>query len=108
MNPFLEATTGTRPSFAWQSIVFGRELLCKGFKKIIGNGENTRVWTESWLFDGRMRMSLMKNPLVDLNLKVKELIDFQRRDWKMEVLNELFYPADVALITAKKPVVTKK
>lgn len=49
----------------------------------------------------------MKNPLVDFNLKVHELIDFQKRDWNKELLLDLFYPVDVNLIIAKKPIVSK-
>ncbi|VVB14618.1 unnamed protein product [Arabis nemorensis] len=28
------------------------------------------VWTDKWLFDSQMRTSLMKNPLIDLYLKM--------------------------------------
>lgn len=98
---------GKRPSFAWRSIIFGREFLEKGLRKMVGNGEFLGVWTDPWLFDGRMRIPFMKNILVDLNFRVNDLIDVQRRDWNLDMLNDLFYPADVACITEKKPVVSK-
>lgn len=49
----------------------------------------------------------MKNPLVDLCLRVSDLIDIQKRNWNMEKLHELFYSADVLFIIDKKPVVSK-
>lgn len=79
-DSFLEAPIGSRPYFAWRSMIFGRELLDRGLRKMIGNGENTRVWIEQRLFDGKSRNTLMKNPLVDLELRVDKLIDFQIRD----------------------------
>jgi len=54
-NDFLSATKGNRPSYAWQSILFGRELLCRGLKRVIGNGEQTNVWIDNWIFDGKSR-----------------------------------------------------
>lgn len=40
---FLNATNGTRPSYAWRSILFGRALLSEGLKRVIGNGKSTSV-----------------------------------------------------------------
>ena len=54
-NDFLSATKGNCPSYAWQSILFGRELLCRGLKRVIGNGEQTNVWIDNWIFDGKSR-----------------------------------------------------
>ncbi|KAG2327368.1 hypothetical protein Bca52824_010096 [Brassica carinata] len=56
MNKILTASLGTRPSFAWRSIIFGRELLQKGLKRQIGNGLNTRAWIDKWLLDPELGM----------------------------------------------------
>lgn len=72
---FLEAIPGTRPSYAWKSILFGRELLVKGLKKMVGNGKSSLVWIDAWIFENGMRRPLIRNNVIDLNLRVSDLID---------------------------------
>ncbi|VVB01403.1 unnamed protein product [Arabis nemorensis] len=48
----------------------------------------------------------MKNPIVDLELRVDKLIDHRRRDWNLDLLRELFFPADFNLIISHKPVIS--
>lgn len=50
-SDFLKAVVGTRPSFAWRGIVFGRELLESGLKWQVGDGQNKRVWIDKWVDD---------------------------------------------------------
>lgn len=104
---FLEAVPGKRPSYAWRSILFSRELLLPGLNKKIGNGRNTRVWTEQWLFDDRMRAPLIKNNFIDLNLYVKDLIDIPNIKWNGTRLRDLFYPEDITGIMKNQPMVWK-
>ncbi|XP_048613591.1 uncharacterized protein LOC125587367 [Brassica napus] len=100
---FNSATLGTIPSFGWRSLLFGKELLDKGLKWMIGNGEDTLVWVSPWLDDGiRMKSPLMKNIFVDLDLKVSALIEQHSGAWNLLLLNQLFYPQDVELILKMK------
>lgn len=106
---FLSAKLGKRPSYAWRSILHGRDLLIKGLRHMVGNGESIHVWSTPWLADGdRMRMPLMKNSLVDLNLKVKDLLIPNSHLWNIPKLNDLFYPQDIAIISKIKPVINSE
>lgn len=99
---FLEATTGYRPSYAWRNIVFGKELLERGLMKTIGNGQNTHVWIDNWLFDGHPRRPSSKSSLMDISLKVSALITPQG-EWDAALLNELFSGPDVTHIRSFPP-----
>lgn len=102
---FLQAHLGPRPSFAWRSILHGRDLLESGLKQMVGDGTSLRVWTSPWLEDGGMRAPLMKNIFVDLELRVSDLIDHEAGNWNRGKLDELFYPREVDIILKSKPVV---
>lgn len=106
-DDFLNANITSRPSYAWRSILHGRELLCKGLRKMVGNGKSLNVWIDSWIYDNGLRAPLIKNPIINIDLMVKDLIDVEARGWDRDILEELFYPNDVQLILSKKPVVSK-
>lgn len=107
---FLEAPLGVRPSFAWRSILYGRELLQKGLKWQVGDGRNTRVWIDKWLHDPEtgMRAPWRKNITFDVNLKASQLIDPATRRWEEQKLQDLFVPSDIALMSATQPIVSRK
>ncbi|KAG2313170.1 hypothetical protein Bca52824_024727 [Brassica carinata] len=102
LSEFLTAKIGARPSYAWRSIQFGKELLIQGLRKHIGNGKTVSVWSERWIEGETRRAPLMKNVLVDLELKVSDLIDFQNRSWYLDKLQDLFYEEDINSILAMK------
>ncbi|XP_048591502.1 uncharacterized protein LOC125576153 [Brassica napus] len=104
---FLSATLGSRPSYAWRSILHGRELLEKGLRNSVGNGLSISVWSTPWLIDGeRLRIPLMKNILVDLNLKVSDLMIPNSDLWDHQKLENLFYDQDIEIILKIKPAVS--
>lgn len=105
---FLDAEIGNIPSFGWRSISHGRDLLAKIIRKMVGIGESIRVWIDRWLHDRGPRVHLYMNCLIDLELRVKDLIDFSARDWNHHLLQGLFYPGDIEIITRHKPVVRKE
>lgn len=100
---FLSAKIGPRPSYAWRSILFGRELLVKGLRRNIGSGESINVWTDKWLFVAEPVAPLRKQILFDLELRVCDLINAQTKTWDRGKLEELFFPSDIDRILKLKP-----
>ena len=109
---FLEAKLGNRPSYGWRSLLFGRDLLVKGLRKRVGDGNSINVWCDKWFEDDRdgfgLRAPWIKNCTFDLNLKVRSLIDFQARRWNHQALEEIFVPSDIEVLLRNQPVVTKE
>lgn len=99
---------GKRPSYAWRSIIHGRELLVKGLTKMIGNGKSMSVWGDPWILEGAGRIPLMKNIFINLDLKVSDLLDISTGFWDGDMLDELFFPKDVLLILKRKPVTNQE
>ena len=48
-SSFMEAKTGSYPSFIWRSILWEREVTEKGLRWRIGNGEQVKVYQSKWL-----------------------------------------------------------
>ena len=46
---FWEAELGSSPSYAWRSILDGRDILRQGIKRQIGDGMRTNIWYDPWL-----------------------------------------------------------
>lgn len=77
-NSFLDCGLGSRPSFAWRSILHGRELLQQGMMTRIGNGADSKVWWDRWILDGAPRVpEYRQGSEVNLSLTVRDLIDQQ-------------------------------
>lgn len=74
----------------------------------MGNGKSISVWSEKWIVDKVLRLPLMKNIIVDLELKVCELLDPVSRIWRIDKLKELFYDEDIQRIMKMKPVVNEE
>ncbi|CAN6557042.1 unnamed protein product [Malus baccata var. baccata] len=82
-----EATKGGRASWAWSSILTGRDLLKLGSHWQILGGQDVRVWVDKWLPSLPMGhlMPLGSVP-VTLNLRVSSLICPDSRRWDLNFL----------------------
>lgn len=109
-SEFSQAVIGVKPSFAWRSIIFGRELLMESLKWKVGDGKDTRVWLDKWIEDPAtgMRTPWIKNYAFDVNLRASDLINTQTRKWDLQALQEVFVPGDIEMIMANQPVISRK
>lgn len=99
---FLDCGIGNRPSYAWRSIMHGRELLVKGLMKQIGDGQSTHVWYDNWILLDAPRPPRYRTDEVDLSLTVSELIDSRYGTWNVHRVRHLFVEEDANYILGLK------
>lgn len=99
---FLDCPIGSRPSYAWRSIIHGRELLTQGLLKRVGNGRDTHVWYDNWILMSTPRPPRYRTDGVDLTLKVCDLIHARYGTWDAERIRHLFVEEDANHILGMK------
>ncbi|ONI21342.1 hypothetical protein PRUPE_2G060500 [Prunus persica] len=96
---FLDAKKGGRASWAWSSLLVGRDIIEKGARWQIGNGHLVSVWKDRWLMGyGSEKIS----PLPSCNrftpLLVADLIDVGNRSWNISHIEPFIHPSEAMLI----------
>lgn len=85
---FLNASTGSNPSYIWRSLLWGRQVILKGYRWRIGNGMSVLIYRENWI-QRPSTFQPFSAPKMSLEAKVAELIDKENR-WKTEVIQQNF------------------
>nr|XP_023911810.1 uncharacterized protein LOC112023433 [Quercus suber] len=95
---FMEAQLGRRPSYAWRCIMAAREIVARGSKWSIGNGEQVRIWTDRWLPTTRSFKAVSPRPPHAESELVASLIDMDRRGWDVTKVRNTFMPQEAQVI----------
>ena len=95
---FLHAELGTKPSYAWRSILSAQLVLKAGYRWQVGDGENIGIWKDRWL--PRPSTFRVLSPLAFLpdDTKVSSLIDSNNGEWNESLISQKFSPEDTACI----------
>ena len=86
----MEANEGYWGSYAWRSILKGREVIRRGAKWRVGNGESIKLWGDKWL--PSLQSPSLQSPLTTKlqNATVSSLINTSTRQWNIQLLPNLF------------------
>jgi len=98
-NP-LDKLKSYSPSYGWRSIISARSLVKKGLINRVGSGASISVWEDPWIPAQFPRPAISNGSVIDPSLKVNNLIDSRSNFWNIDLLNEIFVPEDVLLISA--------
>lgn len=102
-SSFLDCCIGARPSFAWRSMLHGRDLLKQGLLQDIGDGENTRVWLDNWILAPVPRPpKYRQEAIVDLTMNVSDLLDVQTGKWDPVLVRQFIEEEDVEFVLQTK------
>lgn len=95
-STFIEAGLGSKPSYIWRSILWEREVLSKGCRWRIGNGQQVNVFNSYWI----PRPTTFK-PIIPPNLPSETLVaDLINEDnyWKESLIYGSFEKEDADVI----------
>ena len=85
-------------SYAWKSILRGRDIIQRGALWRVGSGQKINIWQQCWL--PRKHPMFLATCLLESfeNYTVDSLIDPSTRRWNEEMVDGLFVEEDAKLI----------
>ena len=93
---FLNARLGSKPSFIWRSILWGRQVISKGSRWRVGNGQSILVHKSNWL-PRPLTFKPISRPNLPADAVVAELID-DEHSWNERLIYSLFDKMDAEAI----------
>ena len=95
---FMEAKESASGSYAWKSILKGREVIKMGSRFQVGNGKNIKIWQHHWL--PIKHPPLVTSPIIESmkDAMVDCLIDEDTRKWDADMVDGILVPAKAALV----------
>ena len=94
----MEASNTRLGSYAWKSILIGRDVIQRGSRWRVGNGEKINIWQHRWL-PRKHPPQLPTCPIDDFEHSlVSCLIDPNTRQWQTDIVDGLFMEANVEII----------
>ena len=95
---FIEASLGSQPSFAWRSIWAAQDVVKRGIRWQLGDGEKIQVWKDKWLQQPSTYRVVTPASSSQQVERVCDLIDGDQKEWKEDLIRQCFLPQDVEAI----------
>uniref|UniRef100_A0A2N9IZ60 Reverse transcriptase domain-containing protein n=1 Tax=Fagus sylvatica TaxID=28930 RepID=A0A2N9IZ60_FAGSY len=95
----MEARHSTCASYPWKSILNARHVITKGTRWRIGNGLSTRIWHDKWLPPPSSGNPITPPCVLPHDVCVSSLILDTPAIWNTSLIEQIFSPGDVQLIT---------
>ncbi|XP_059458257.1 uncharacterized protein LOC132187840 [Corylus avellana] len=95
---YMTAKIRNKPSYAWRSILAGRELFQEGIFWRIGDGRSVSIWRDKWL--PRLTTYSIQTPcrILPEEAKVAELLDTNPIQWKKALIRDIFSEVEAEII----------
>ena len=94
----MQAKAPSNASYAWRSIIRGREVIRKGAQWRIGDGHSVRIWGDRWILE--INNPKIISPILygQEDARVSCLIDQHQKMWRDDILEHSFYEFEANLI----------
>lgn len=93
-NSFDDSYLGFSPSYTWRSILSAKDIMSRGTRWRIVNGEKVRSQVDDWLPDTPGFMPFSHVCVFDREMKLCELIDRDLDTQKKELVHAYFVPSE--------------
>ena len=94
----MEATNPSSSSYAWKSVLRGREVIKRGAIWRIGDGKSAAIWGERWL-PNKFAPTVVSPCVANLvDAKVSSLIDQETISWKTEIIDTILLIFEVVMV----------
>ncbi|KAI8525452.1 hypothetical protein RHMOL_Rhmol13G0231200 [Rhododendron molle] len=108
-STFLQASRGSHASWAWASLLHGRNLLTKGLRWQIQNGKNTDFWNDPWIPTLPNFRIPIHRPQGSQVRMVADVIDSRNGTWNSQKLGREVPPEVVeAILKIPLPLVDRQ
>ena len=94
---FLQAKPGSKPSFDWRSIIWGRQVIINGMRWRIGTGDRVKIYKSHWI-PRPQTFTPISTPTLSMDCTVAELMD-ENHKWKESLIQQHFNFEDAKLIS---------
>ena len=97
-STIMEAKNPANGSYAWKSILKGRDVIKRGATWRIGSGLSVNVWGENWLPTKHNPRTITPVVVGWEGAKVGDFIDQRQRIWKTDLVEAVFYDFEASII----------
>ena len=95
---FVQATMGRNLSYVWRSIMAAQEVVKRGIRWQVGNGQKIQIWKDRWLPSPSQYKVISPPSLLHHEARVNELIDVANGEWRSELVVSVFLPSEAETI----------
>lgn len=94
----MEANDSSARSYAWKSILKGRDVIHRGSRWWVGDGREIKIWQHHWL--PIKRPPMIQSPIIDSmeEAPMDILIDAKNRRWNIDLVDGHFAPQEAEII----------
>ena len=93
-----EAKDSSSASYAWKSILKGRDVISKGAIWRVGDGKQIRIWGDNWLPSRNAAKITTPIMLGQENSSVEVLINPITISWRSDIIDHVFGAAEADVI----------